>query len=246
MILLRRAAIAALVLLLAGCGAEDLSKTPPPLGNFELGYNIVVAKNAKPVGPSRPATAAEWEASLKAAVAERIGRYDGGKLYHLGVGVEAYALAVPGIPVVLSPKSVLAITVNVWDDTAQRIINAEPKQLTVFENFSGSTLIGSGLTKSREQQMETLSRNAARKIDEWLIANKAWFTPEAAAARAVLTPMSGVPGTAAGAAPGPAAEAAPGAGSEAGPADAATGTAPAGARPKRPRPAPPGQTIGLP
>ncbi|MCB2130736.1 MAG: hypothetical protein KDE03_17145 [Rhodobacteraceae bacterium] len=190
------------VFTLAACAANDLSNPPTPLGNFQLGYNVVVAKNAEPVGPSRKATAAEWEAAMKKAIADRFGRYDGDKLYHIGIGVDAYALAVPGIPVVLSPKSVLVVTANVWDDTAQRKINAEPKQFTVFERLSGETIIGSGLTQSREQQIANLAANAARLINDWLIENKAWFTPEAVAARAMLA------GAEAATAPAPAAGAA--------------------------------------
>jgi outer membrane murein-binding lipoprotein Lpp len=258
MTFLRRVVAAAALLLLGACAQEDLTKAPPPLGNFQLGYNVVVAKNAKTAGPTRLATPEEWQAALKPAIAERIGRYQGGKLYHLGTGVEAYALAVPGIPVVLSPKSVLVITVNVWDDTAQRIINAEPKQFTVFESLSGSTLIGSGLTQTKQQQMATLSRNAARQIDKWLNDNKAWFSPEAAAARAVLGPQAGAPDSGA-----PADAAAP----ASTPASAPAASAPAAAAPAQPTsatppvatppasapkkkkilpPPPAGQTIGLP
>ena len=123
-------------LALSACAAEDLSKPPSPLGDFDLGYNIVVAKNAEQVGPSRQATPAEWEAVMQDEIEKRTGRYDGNKLYHLGTAVDAYALAYPGIPVVLKPRSILVVTVNVWDDTAERRINAEPKQFTVFEPFS--------------------------------------------------------------------------------------------------------------
>lgn len=184
------AAMAGLVFL-AACAGNDLSEPPKDFGDFQLGYNIVVAKNAKPVGPSRQATPAEWEAAIKTAMQERFGRYQGDKLYHIGIGVDGYALAVPGIPLVLSPKSALVVTVNVWDDTAQRTVNAEPKQFTVFEQFSGETVVGSGLTQSREQQMQNLSRNAARLINEWLVQNKAWFTPEAVAARAAMAAPQG-------------------------------------------------------
>jgi hypothetical protein len=177
--------------LLSACGGNGLSEPPKDFGDFQLGYNIVVATNAKPVGPSRKATPEEWEASLKAAIAERFGRYQGDKLYHIGVGVDGYALAVPGIPLVLSPKSALVVTVNIWDDAAQRTVNAEGKQFTVFERLSGETVVGSGLTQSREQQMQNLSRNAARLINEWLVENKAWFTPEAVAARAAMTAAQG-------------------------------------------------------
>jgi hypothetical protein len=186
MSLLRRCLAVASVILLSACAAEDLAAPPEPLGDFRLGYNIVVAKNAQQVGPSRPATPAEWEAVLKDEIQKRTGRYQGEKLYHIGVGVDAYALAYPGIPLVLKPKSILHVTVNVWDDTAGRKINAEPKTFTVFEPLSAETMVGSGLTRSKEQQMAALAGNAARQINEWLVENQVWFTPEAVAARAIL------------------------------------------------------------
>lgn len=195
-------------LALSACAAEDLTKPPSPLGDFDLGYNIVVAKNAEQVGPSRQATPAEWEAVMKDEIEKRTGQYDGNKLYHLGTAVDAYALAYPGIPVVLKPRSILVVTVNVWDDTAQRKINAEPKQFTVFEPFSPETFISSGLTQNKEQQMRNLAGNAARQINAWLVENKAWFTPEAAAARALLpkaedAPKPAAPATAAPPPPAP-------------------------------------------
>lgn len=179
------------ILSLAACAAEDLSRPPEPLGDFRLGHNITVARNAKVAGPSRKATAEEWETAIESAVARNIGRYQGDKLYHVGIGVDAYALALPGVPVLLSPKSVLVITVSVWDDSARRIVNAEPRRFTVFERLAPETVIGSGLTQSRERQIENLAANAARHISNWLVENKAWFTPEAAAARALLPPMDG-------------------------------------------------------
>lgn len=181
------------LVLLAACADDYLSKPPEAFGNFALGYDIVVASNAKQVGPSRLATAEEWQTALKSAIDKRMGRYQGDKLYHLGIGVDAYALALPGIPVVLKPRSVLSVTVSVWDDTAQRKINAEPKTITAFESFSPETVIGSGLTRSKEQQMQALSDVVARKINEWLIENKAWFTPEAVQARALLGPSADAP-----------------------------------------------------
>lgn len=182
-----RAALVLALGLLAGCGdPNDLSKPAAPFGDFRLGHNIVVADKSESVGPSRKATVDEIETALKTATQARLGRYQGDKLYHIGISVPAYALAVPGVPVLLSPKSVLVIEVDVWDDTAQRTINPTAKRFTVFEGLSGSTVIGSGLTKTREQQLETLSENAARLINDWLVENKAWFSPEAVAARAAI------------------------------------------------------------
>lgn len=185
----RPLALAALVLL-AACGAKDgLNDPPPALGDFRLGHNIVVGETARMVPPSRAATAEEWEAALQPAIQARLGRHQGAGLYHLGVSVDAYALAIPGVPVVLKPRSVLVVSVTVWDNATGQKINIEPKQLTAFENLglSGESIVGSGLTQSKDEQMANLSRSAARAIERWLVENEAWFGTDAearAAARA--------------------------------------------------------------
>lgn len=161
--------------MLAACAAEGVLDEPVPLGDFALGLNIVVADNAQKVPISRDATEEEWETAMKKAVADRFGRYEGTRLYNIGISIDGYALAPPGIPVVAAPKSVLAITANVWDDAAQKKLNAEGKQFTVFESLSGDTIVGSGLTRSKQEQMQALSFNAARKVEEWFLQNPEWF-----------------------------------------------------------------------
>ena len=173
----------AVLALLSACAKQDLTEAPEPIGDFVLGHNIVVAKNAESVGPSRKAEPEEWETLLKEKIAAQIGRYEGQRVYNIGVGVDGYALAVPGVPILISPKSVLALTINIWDDALAQKLNEEPKQLIVFERLSGETVVGSGLTQTREQQMQNLTENAARLINLWLVENKEWFTPEAVASR---------------------------------------------------------------
>jgi hypothetical protein len=162
------------VSLLASCQKNDLAEAPVPLGNFALGLNIVVADNMKKVPISRPATVEEWETALIKAVDDRFGRYSGTKLYNIGIAVDGFALAPPGVPVVASPKSVLVITANIWDDASATKLNAEGKQFTIFESFSGETVIGSGLTRSRAKQMEILSYNAAKRVEQWILENPEW------------------------------------------------------------------------
>jgi hypothetical protein len=173
--LLRLLACSLSVALLAACQTSDLQEPPAPLGNFALGLNIVVADNVEMVPISRPATPEAWEAAMKKAVDDRFGRYVGSKLYNIGISIDAYALAPPGVPVVLKPKSVLVITANIWDDAAQKKLNPEGKQFTIFEKMSAETVIGSGLTQSKEKQMEILSYNAVKRVEEWLLENPQWF-----------------------------------------------------------------------
>ena len=160
---------------LAACGKSDLTEPPVPLGDFALGLNIAFADNVQMVPISRKATPDEWETAMKAAVADRFGRYRGTKLYNIGIAVDGYALAPPGIPLVAAPKSVLVVTANIWDDAAGLRLNPEGKQFTVFESLSGETIIGTGLTRKRKQQMDALAFNAARKIENWLLENPEWF-----------------------------------------------------------------------
>lgn len=171
----RRLVLPLLLLALGACAKNDLADPPVDLGDFVLGHNIVVADKMQKVPISREATVDEWEAAMKKAVADRFGRYEGKRIYNIGIAVDAYALAPPGIPVVLSPKSVLVITANVWDDAQRKQLNAEGKQMTIFESLDGENVVGSGLTKTREQQMAALSFNAVRAVERWFLENPAWF-----------------------------------------------------------------------
>jgi len=153
-----------LTAMLGACAVADPDTDPQvPLGNFTLGHNVAVTQNAQKIGPSRTATAEEWEKTLEGAIAARFGDYDGEKLYHLGINLDGYALAIPGVPVVLAPKSALVISLTVWDDAEERKLNEPPRQMTIFEQFDGGTIVGSGLTRQREEQMENLAAQRKQK-----------------------------------------------------------------------------------
>jgi len=165
-------------LVLAACGTPDgdgATSELVPLGDFRMGHNITVGTTARQIPPSRTASADEWKSAMQGAMQKRFGRYDGAGLYHFGVSVDAYALAIPGIPIALSPKSALVVSVTVWDNSTQSKLNEEVKQITVFETLSAGTVIGSGLTKTKAEQMDNLVTNAAFEIQKWMVENKAWF-----------------------------------------------------------------------
>ena len=83
---------------LSACQTNDLTEPPVPLGDFALGHNIVVTSNMQKVPISRNATPEQWEAALEKAMEERFGRYEGEKLYNIGISIDAFALAPPGVP----------------------------------------------------------------------------------------------------------------------------------------------------
>ena len=177
--MLRAVCLTVLLTFVAACtNSNDLDQAAVPLGDFALGYNVVVAPNMVKGPVSREATKEQWIASLTKSIDDRFSRYDGPKLYHFGVSVEGYVLAEPGIPLVFSPKSALILNLTVWDDAAGKKLNPEPQQVTVLESLSGETMVGSGLTQSAEQQMENLSKNAAKLIQNYLVKmmrEEKWF-----------------------------------------------------------------------
>ncbi len=189
MLRLARFAPLGLVLALVACAAGDpLEEELPPMGDFRLSHNIVVADNMQQVPPSRNATPEEWEEILVAEIDRRFGGYEGDRLYHIGIAVDGYALAPPGIPIVLSPRSVLVLSVNIWDDELGRKLHEEPEQIIVFEGTSPETfLVGSGIARNRNEQMQVLARNAARRVQLFMLENPEWFNISAEEAAAAVT-----------------------------------------------------------
>ena len=68
-------------------------------------------------------------------------------------------------------------------------LTPEPHQITVLESFDQGPIVGSGYTKSAEEQLKNLSQNAAKQIENFLVQqNKenGWFNGVAAP----VTPVS--------------------------------------------------------
>ena len=187
-----RALVAAAALLtLAACAERaDLNEPVVPIGDFRLGHNVVVAKDTTEGPFSRDATEQELEAALSSEIEQRLRRYDGDGLYHIGVRIEAFVLGQPGIPILLSPQSVLILAVNIWDNETRQRLNAEPIRVTAFEALNTRVpILSSGLVNSKEEQLENLSISAALQIEQLLRDNEAtWFAPKPDRVRVEFTP----------------------------------------------------------
>ncbi|WP_270726138.1 hypothetical protein [Shimia sp. Alg240-R146] len=164
------AALAALVSCTAPSGPVTDEKRD--LGDFVLGHNIVVAPQFQKGPLSREASKDVFIASMKNAIDARFGRYDGDRVVHFGINISGYVLAQNGVPLVLSPKSALIITVTAWDDRAGGKFNDEAREFVVLESFT-SIGVSSGLTMTAEEQMENLTFNAAKQIESWMYDNRA-------------------------------------------------------------------------
>lgn len=167
--------LAALAVLVS-CGAKSTEVTSEKLdlGDFTMGHNIVVAPDLQKGPLSRELPKEQWIASMKDAMDKRFARYDGERLVHFGINLSGYMLAQRGVPLLLSTKSALILTVTAWDDRAGGKFNEEPREIIVLESFgSGTVVTSSGFTMSAEEQLANLTFNAAREIEQWMHENRA-------------------------------------------------------------------------
>ena len=165
------------LLLSAACAAptRDLTEEIMPIGNFRLGQLVPRAEVQLAKGPlSRSASREEWMQAIDEAFTARLSRFEGGSYYHLGITAGGYVLAKPGIPFIAAPKSILIFTVIVVEDHTGKVLTEKPHQITVIERLTGGSILGSGFTLSRAQQMRDLSEKAARKTEDWL-RKQPWF-----------------------------------------------------------------------
>ena len=174
--------------LLSACGVPDPStQALVPMGNFALGTNAVVTVDPKKGPLSRTVDVEEFKAILEDEMERRFRRYEGERVFHMGTAIEGYVVAAPGIPLVLSPKSILIVRFTLYADELGPDgkpvkLNPETKLITVFESFGAGAVVGSGYTQSPEEQMRMLSRNAALAIQRYMLENPEWFGMTAAQA----------------------------------------------------------------
>ncbi len=180
-------------LLLAACQTNDLKEPPVPLGTFQLGVNVAITDKMQVPGISRKVSPEVMEKAVTKAIAERFDypRYEGDRLLNFGVFVDGYLLAPPGVPIVMSPASVMIVTLNVFDDATGKKLNEGGTRLTIVEKGSAETLIGSGLTQTKEKQLEILSYNLAKRIESYLLENPSWLGMTEAEAKVARAQSNG-------------------------------------------------------
>ena len=164
-------------LFLAACSpsTQDFDARLVPIGNFRLGQIVSRADDELTKGPlSRTASREEWIEAVNVAFQDRFSRFGGGSYYHLGITASGYILAKPGIPLVVAPKSVLIFRVIAIEDHTGKVLTKKPYQITVVEQLTAGSLIGSGYSRSREQQIKDLAQQAALSTENWL-RHQPWF-----------------------------------------------------------------------
>ncbi|WP_170343448.1 hypothetical protein [Ruegeria arenilitoris] len=164
--------------LVGACTQTQLYEEPEDLGEFKLRVNYAFADKAVQGPVSRDATPQEWTEAIQKAVDIRLGRYQGSQEYDVGISLEGYMLAPPGIPVIYNPKSTAIVLVNVYDVGKKEFL-AKGKQFQVLEDTTGgSALKGSGNERTKEEQMSGLALKVADRVEEWLAdehKDNGWF-----------------------------------------------------------------------
>lgn len=164
--------------LMGACTQTQVYEPPESLGEFKLRVNYAFADKAVQGPVSRDATPDEWTKAIQNAVDIRLGRYEGTQEYDIGISLEGYMLAPPGIPIIYNPKSTAIVLVNVYDVKKEKFL-AKGKQFQVLEDTTGgSALKGSGHERTKEEQMAGLSLKVADRVEEWLAEeheDKGWF-----------------------------------------------------------------------
>ena len=154
--------------LMGACTQTQVYEPPESLGEFKLRVNYAFADKAVKGPVSRDATPDEWTAAIQNAVDIRLGRYEGAQDYDIGISLEGYMLAPPGIPVIYNPKSTAIVLVNVYDVKKKEFL-AKGKKFQVLEDTTGgSALKGSGHERTKEEQMSGLALKVADRVEEWL------------------------------------------------------------------------------
>jgi len=64
--------------------------------------------------------------------------------------------------------------VIVLEDHTGKVLTGKPHQITIIEQLNASSLLGSGYTRSREQQINDLAQQAALSTEAWL-RRQPWF-----------------------------------------------------------------------
>lgn len=168
-----RSVLAALcVLAVSACAVPDPETDERvELGNFRLAGNVAVTTNAKLMGVSRQASAEEWEEVLESAITKRFGAYEGDVPYTISYSLDGYILATRGGRLALAPNSAMAMTVHIWTNEPPKRLEERSKQLLIFEGFDGETIVGSGLFRTRDEQMDALGKQFSKAVERWLLVN---------------------------------------------------------------------------
>jgi hypothetical protein len=88
----------------------------------------------------------------------------------------------------------MIVDVTVFDNATRQKLNAEPYRITAFEGLENTVpILGSGLARNAEKQLENLSAQVAVQLENWLRENAQWFVPEPGQTRVPFDPATARP-----------------------------------------------------
>jgi len=88
------------------------------------------------------------------------------------------------MPFVVGERWGLGVRGHVWGEEVGWQLHEEAEQIIVFEGSTAErAMLGSGIARSREEQMQNLARNAGRRMQVFMLQNPEWFNIDPNAAR---------------------------------------------------------------
>ncbi len=150
--------------------ARSRRKPVEPLGQFQAGPRRSSWPQRRQ-GPRHRADATTMNGSPGSMrrSSRRFRRYDGDQFYHLGVRVEGYVLAAPGIPLVVRAQIGVIVTVTVCG--RRRGHEAErrsPSRSPCSKRCRARRSSASGLTQTKEEQLTAAVAERRPEIENWL------------------------------------------------------------------------------
>jgi len=166
--MIRAFAFLASLTLLTACGETRMDEAPEDLGTFNMRVGYIYTEKALQWPLSRKSEGSEWNAALQNALDTRLRRYEGTQDYDVAITLEGFLLAPPGIPILVSPKSVAVVNVFAYDVAKKKYL-VKKQQMEIFESTTGeSAILGSGHSRTKEEQIAGLSLNIVDAVEEMM------------------------------------------------------------------------------
>lgn len=162
------------MLALSSCG--EVPKSPnlnaqSLQAHFTLGHVGVITTGMAKGAYSVDVQSQDLATHLRSAVTSELSNFTGGHQYNLGIKVEAYTLANPSMPTVPQPKSVLMLTLSVWDDSHDPRPILAPATVVAVDGLYGTSIFVTKPQGSIDQRLAALCAKAAIEIERYLVKN---------------------------------------------------------------------------
>lgn len=159
---------------LMGCG--EASFAPASMArlaqaNIRFNHISIVATDMVKNAYSDDVSPEDMTTQLRRAITSKLSELQGDRVYNIGIKVTGYMLANPSVLTVSSPKSVLMLSVSVWNDSPDNKLMLPPSTVIAVDGLYGSALSIAKSQGSKDQRLAALTGRAGVEIAQYLARN---------------------------------------------------------------------------